>query len=70
MRKAWQPLEAVGEAISPAAVDALRESVRNALTESDRPEMEPDTRRHLREVYDDTIRWTEQRLERQLPRWK
>lgn len=70
VRRAWQPLEAVGEAISPAGVDALRESVRNVLTESDRPGMEPDTRRYLREVYDDTIRWTERRVERELSHWR
>jgi hypothetical protein len=70
VRRAWQPLGAVGEAISPAAVDALRESVRNVLTESDRPEMKPDTRQYLREVYDDTIRWTERRVERELSHWR
>ncbi|PQJ35066.1 hypothetical protein BSZ35_11090 [Salinibacter sp. 10B] len=69
-RRAWQPLEAVGQAIAPVAVDVLREKARDLFTNRDRPGMEPEARTYLRDVYKDTISWTEQRLECDLSHWR
>lgn len=69
-RQAWQPIQSVAEAMFPAGVDVLREQARNLLTDRGRPEMKPDTRAYLRDVYAETILWTEQRVGCELSQWR
>jgi hypothetical protein len=69
-RRVWQPVRSVGESLFPSGVETLRDKARNVLTGRERPEMKPEIRRHLREVYDDTIAWTEERIGRELPHWR
>lgn len=69
LRQAWQPLRTVGEALFPEAAETLRRTARNLLFDRERPEMKPEARAYLRNLYDDTIAWTEQRTGRDLSHW-
>jgi len=70
LRSLWSPIRSTMEVVLPEEGERLRTTVRDMLSQSERPPMGEEEREYLQQVYSDPIRSLEARFERDLSHWK
>jgi len=70
IRACWKPVQSIVEPVLPDGAERLRSAVRSLLSQDDRPPMPEKDRRYLQDLYGDSIRRMEDRLDRDLSHWK